>query len=206
MIDVKKYYYFFISLSFLIAIWLVKFIEIISGAGFVKFGVYPRKFEGAAGILFAPFIHSGFDHLLSNSFPLFIFMLSLFYFYKTSAKNIFLLIFFASNILLWIFGRSSYHIGASGIIYGLAAFFFFSGVIRKNKRDITISLLVTFLYGSLVWGVLPIKEGVSWEGHLLGAFSGIAAAFLFKNKDLPPKYDWEDEETDGRNLEIKYDD
>ena len=132
--------------------------------------------------------------------------ISIFYFYPTSSKKIVLIIYTFTNILVWIFARENYHIGASGIVYGLFSFLFFSGIFRKDKRAITLSLLTIFIYGGLSYGIFPIKQGISWESHLFGFLIGIFVAFFFRKTDLYKKYDWEDEdlEMDVRNLKISH--
>jgi membrane associated rhomboid family serine protease len=159
-----------------------------------KLGVYPREFSGLVGILTAPLIHADFSHLISNSFTLFILFFGVIYFYRNSVFQVFIIIYIVDGILVWLTARSSYHIGASGLIYGFASFLFFSGVFRKDKRSIALSLLIVFLYGSLVWGVLPVEPGVSFESHLFGAITGLICAFIFRKNDPPKKYSWEKEE------------
>ena len=162
---------------------------------FVSGGVMPRKLSGLPGIIFSPLIHSDWKHLIDNSIPTFILSLALFYFYREISYRIFFMIYFFGGILLWIIGREAYHIGASGIIYGLATFLFTSGVIRKVINLMAISLLVVFLYGSLVWGLLPFDYQVSWEGHLTGALVGVALAFLYRDQGPEPYTpSWEREE------------
>ena len=127
----------------------------------------------------------------------------LFSFYKKIAKQLFLWLFFIAGFWLWIIGRPSFHIGASGIIYALAAFLFISGIIRKNPRLSAVSMLIIFLYGSMIWGVLPTKEHVSWEGHLSGFMAGIIVAIFYRNEGPKrKKYQWEiDEELEKEFLE-----
>ncbi len=111
--------------------------------------------------------------------------------------------FFISGFFLWIIGRPSYHIGASGLVYALASFLFLSGLIKKNPRLAAVSLIITFLYGSMIWGVFPLKIDVSWEGHLCGLISGILVALFYKNHGPKrKKYDWELEEEN--QIEINY--
>jgi len=190
-----------IFLAFIILIWLIKFSENMFGFSLVKYGVSPGEISGLWGILFAPLIHANYGHLLSNSLPLLILGSALFYFYPSAAMKVFLAVYFIPNILLWFTGRSAYHIGASGIVYGLVTFIFFSGIIRRDVRSIGLSLIVTFLYGSFVWGVLPLDNKVSWESHLFGAITGIVCAFIFRKKDPYQKYKWEDEEEDSNSDE-----
>jgi len=121
-------------------------------------------------------------------------MLSLWYFYRNIALKIFITGTLLLGLLTWFIGRTSYHIGASGIIYMLFSFIFFSGIFRKYYRLIAVSLVVIFLYGSMVWYILPIEEKVSWEGHLSGFVTGILLAWVFK--DSGPQrlqYEWEEE-------------
>ncbi len=200
-----------IPFLFLLAMWLIKLIEVQFDFSFVKFGVLPQKATGLKGILFSPFIHKDLTHLFNNSYPILILGGLLFSMYRKIALQIFLLLFFISGFLLWIIGRPSFHIGASGIIYALAGFLCISGMVRKDPRLAAISLIVVFLYGSMIWGVLPTKEPVSWEGHLSGFIAGILVAFFYKNEGPKrKKYQWEiDEELESQddnanNIKINY--
>lgn len=183
---------------FLFLIWAVKIFEITMELSFVQGGVFPRRISGLRGILFSPTIHGDWKHLLDNSLPVFFLSLALFYFYRDIAYRIWLLIYFIGGILLWAVGREAYHIGASGLIYGLAAFLFLSGVIRKVRSLMAISLLVVFWYGGMVWGLLPFDYEVSFEAHITGAVSGIILAVLYRDQgpvpERSPLLDEEDEE------------
>ncbi len=191
----KIKYALFVPSLFLITIWIIKIIEYTFEISFVQYGIFPKKLSGIKGIFFAAFIHKDFNHLLNNSYPVLVLGAMLFSFYKEIAIKILIYLFFMSGVLLWVIGRPSFHIGASGIIYSLATFLFVSGVIRKNTSLSAISLLVVFLYGSMIWGVLPIKKFVSWEGHLSGLIVGFIIALLFRKKGpKQKKYDWEIEE------------
>ena len=185
-----------IALILLFIIWAIKIIEIFFGISFIHLGVLPRHISGIPGIFLFPFIHSGFQHLISNSFPLLLLITAMFYFYPSSSFKVLILIYFFSGTLVWLFARESYHIGASGVVYGLISFTFFSGIIRWDRRSIVLSLIVTFLYGGFTWGVLPIDEKISWEGHLAGALIGIACAFLFRKSDPYDKFAGMDTEDD----------
>ena len=194
----------FISLSFIVLLWLVKLFEEYTHADLSSLGVYPRKLSGLTGILTAPLIHADFSHLVSNSITLLVLMIFLFYAYTNSSFRVFFSIYFLSNMLVWIFGREAYHIGASGIIYGLVTFMFFVGVFRKDTKSIGLSLLVTFMYGGLVWGVLPTDPKISFEAHLAGAIIGILAAVVFRKSDpLPEKYEWEFEDEDDEEVDME---
>lgn len=181
---------------FVFFMWLVKIIEILFEIDLSGFGIYPLTLKGVPGIFFSPFIHADFNHLFSNSLPLFLLGVALFYFYSEVALKVFILTFFLTGILAWVAGRDAWHIGASGLVYGLASFLFFSGIIRRYFRLIALSLLIVFLYGSMVWGLFPgVYKNVSWESHMLGFFSGVVLAIWFR-KEGPqaPVYKWLDEE------------
>ena len=168
------------SAIILIIIWSVKLFEIVFDYDFTEYGVLPRNFNGLIGILFSPLIHSDVNHLLSNSLPVIILCLLIFNFYSQIAKKIFIYLYFISGLWLWCIGRESFHIGASGLIYAMASFLFFSGVLRKNSQLSAVALLVIFIYGGLFWGLFPIHKNVSWEGHLTGFIAGILVSFIFR--------------------------
>jgi membrane associated rhomboid family serine protease len=195
-----------IPVIFVLIIWIIKIIETTAGVSFVIYGVHPGSVSGLIGILTFPLIHGSWEHLFSNTLPVLLLSMGVLYFYKSSAAKVLLMAYFIPGIGIWLFARESYHVGASAVIYALAAYLFFSGIIKRDKRAISLALIVTFLYGGLVWGVLPLKEGISWEGHLFGALTGIAAAIIFRKKDIYKKYDWEDEENEipPEKLEISY--
>jgi len=125
--------------------WLVKIVEILFEADFSHYGIFPLKMDGISGILFSPFIHSSFSHLISNSLPLFFLSVALFYFYSEVVFSVFAWTYFLTGLMVWIAGREAWHIGASGVVYGLASFLFFSGIIRRHFRLIALSLLIVFL-------------------------------------------------------------
>ena len=192
----------FIPFLFLLLMWLVKVIEVNFQISLVRYGVFPQTIDGLKGILFSPFIHKDFTHLINNSYPILILGGMLFAIYRKIATQLFVWLYFISGLWLWIIGRPSFHIGASGFIYALASFLLVSGIIRKNPRLTAVSMLVIFLYGSMIWGLLPTKEPISWEGHLSGFISGILVAIFYKNEGpKPKKYQWEiDEEIEEELL------
>lgn len=196
-----------VPLIFVAFLWLIKIIETIFNISFANLGILPRYTSGLIGIITYPLIHENFNHLISNSVPILFLGTGILYFYPKASFKVFAIIYFLPGILIWFFGRTAYHIGASGLIYGFVTFLFFSGIIRRDNRSISLALVVTFLYGSLVWGVLPVDGKISWEAHLFGALSGILCAFIFKKSDPYKKYDWEDEPDDDKpdKLEISYD-
>ncbi|MDF1575762.1 MAG: rhomboid family intramembrane serine protease [Bacteroidales bacterium] len=181
---------------FLLLLWAVKFFEVSMELDFAGGGVYPRRWSGLQGILFSPLIHGNWKHLIDNSMPAFLLSLALFYFYRDIAYMIWLLIYLIGGILLWGVGREAYHIGASGLIYGLAAFLFLSGIIRRVRSLTAISLLVVFWYGSMVWGLLPFDFEVSFEAHITGAVSGVLLAILYRGQGPVPEKTMLEEEED----------
>ncbi|WP_348714795.1 rhomboid family intramembrane serine protease [Tenacibaculum sp. 190130A14a] len=175
---------FLIPTILVFSIWFIYYLEIRFGWNFNKFGVLPRKLSGLKGVFFTHFIHSGTKHLFNNSVPLFVLTASLFYFYKEVASKVLIYGALLTGMLTWIIGRESYHIGASGVVYLLFSFVFFSGIIRKHFRLISMSLIVIFLYGSMIWYIFPVKEGMSWEGHLSGFLMGLVFAYIYRNTGI----------------------
>lgn len=191
---------------FLAVIWGVNLTEYFLDANFSHFGVYPQQLKGLPGIFLSPLIHGDFNHLISNSIPWLTLGIGVFYFYNKIAYKIFFLIYFITGFWVWIGAREAYHIGASGIIYGFAAFLFTSGIIRNDIRMLAIALIVVFLYGSMVWGIFPIDMKISWESHLMGSIAGVILAVIYKNEGPQKiKYSWEEDDEDedeynGNNL------
>lgn len=185
----------FVSISLIVLLWVIKLFEIEYNLDLSKWGIYPLKFEGLRGIVFSPLIHASIEHLAANSLPLFILTFSLFFFYRKSPYTIFLLIYLFSGSFVWLFGREAFHIGSSGIIYGLAAYLFLSGILSRNVSQLTISLIVALVYGYLLWGIFPIKPEISWESHLWGGVSGFGLALLSQFGN-PPDSDNQEEDYD----------
>lgn len=186
-----------------LAIWTVFFIEVRFGINLNEFGVYPRKFSGLKGVFFSPFIHGSVEHLYNNTIPIAVLLASLFYFYRDVAIRVLLIGLLLSGLMTWCIGRPSYHIGASGMIYVLASFIFFKGIFTKHYRLIALSLTVVFIYGGLLWFIFPVKDGISWEGHLSGFLSGLFLASILKTK-LPEekKYPWQEDGYDEEEDEF----
>ncbi|SDM75841.1 rhomboid family intramembrane serine protease [Kriegella aquimaris] len=176
-------------------IWTVFWLELRFQVNLNQFGVIPRNFVGLRGIIFSPFIHGSVEHLYNNTIPLAILLAALFYFYRKIAFRVLFWGILLSGLFTWAIGRPSYHIGASGVIYVLVSFTFFKGIFSKYYRLVALSLIVVFIYGSLLWYIFPIKDDISWEGHLAGFVTGLLLAILIKAK-LPStkKYDWESED------------
>lgn len=182
-------------LLFVMSIWIVFWFESRFGVNFNKFGVYPRNIEGLRGIIFSPFIHGSLKHLFNNSIPLFVLSSALFYFYRNIRWKVLIFGLLLTGIATWIIGRESLHIGASGVVYMLAAFLFFKGIFSKQFQLTALALAVVFLYGGLLWYVFPVNPEISWEGHLSGFLVGLVFSFIFKTNPIQnKKYEWEKED------------
>lgn len=193
-----------IASALLLIIWLIKIFEVSTGIELSQYGIYPRQLKGLRGVIFSPLLHSDFSHLISNSTSLFVLTFSLFALYTRSALWVFPIIYIFHGLATWAIAREAYHIGASGLVYGFASYLFFMGVFRKDSRSIALSLLVVFLYGGLVWGVLPTDPNVSFEAHLSGAVIGLFCAIVFRKYDPFPA-DSEEEEEEEEDVNINYD-
>lgn len=170
--------------------------------GAVGFGLMPRNPDHLYGIFTFPLIHEDVSHLYSNAVPLFILMALLRYIYKPLFWTVFVLNWILSGAWLWLGGRPSFHIGASGLLYGLAAFLFFSGLWRWERRSMAVSLIVVFLYGGMVWGLFPFLKEVSWEGHVFGGMSGLLLSWIFRKREPQrPVYDWENDTDEDENID-----
>ena len=175
---------FVIPAIFVGVIWAVYWFEIQFGFNFNKYGVFPRTVKGLRGVFLTHFIHCDTKHLFNNSIPLMVLLSAVLYFYREIAFKVIVYGALLTGFFTWIIARDSYHIGASGIVYLLFSFVFFSGILRKHYRLIALSLIVIFLYGSMIWYVLPIEEGMSWEGHLSGFLVGGILSLLYRNKGI----------------------
>ena len=192
---------FIIAGVFILIIWLVRFFEYYTKIDLGVYGVEPKVLKGLFGILTSPLIHADFTHIFSNSISLFVLTFGLFYFYRRASIKVFLIIYLGSGLLVWMFARSAYHIGASGLIYGFASYLFFIGMFRRDKGAIALSLLMVFLYGSLVWGLFPVDQSISFESHIAGAGLGLLCAVIFRNSEPKKKYEWEEEEAEDDDTE-----
>ena len=172
--------------TILVAImWVVKIIEVLFHLDFSFIGVKPVSPEGIPGIFLFHFIHGDWEHLFANTIPILVLGSALYYFYRPIANRILLILMLSVGLLTWCGVRGGVHIGASGLVYGLTFFLMLSGFIRRDKKLIIISLVVVFLYGSLVWGLYPkyaIENNISWEGHLSGFVMGIVLAIYYKGE------------------------
>ena len=167
---------------FLILIWIIHLIKVIGSYELgMYFGLKPLSVPRISGILTSPLIHGDWGHLLGNSLSFIGLGFFMFYFYRKIALKSFFLIYLLTGIGVWLFGKNAFHIGASGIIYGMVALLFWVGVFRRNVRSIAISLVVLTLYSGMFYGLLP-KEKISYESHIVGAIAGIFAAYYYKNE------------------------
>jgi len=172
------------AIAFVFVLWTLKFLEEVTSTNLSFLGVYPRTLTGSIGIITGPLVHSDWLHLVSNSIPLIILIIALFYFFSRIAVSVFTLIYLITGFWVWIAARDAFHIGASGVVYGLISFLMLSGFIRKDIKLLALSFVIMILYGSqMVYGIFPLSEGVSWESHLLGMISGLFLAFYFKHNE-----------------------
>ena len=191
---------FTVAFAFALVLWMVKLIEYFGGVDFAQFGIYPRHAAGLVGILSAPFIHASISHLFANTPPVIVIGTMLLYGYPRASKVFLPVVYLGSGIAVWLFAREAYHIGASGLAFGMLFFVFTAGVLRWERRAIAISLLVFFLYGGMISGLIPGARKISFESHLSGAIIGIFMAFLLRHRDpeSPRKgYGWEQEEPES---------
>jgi membrane associated rhomboid family serine protease len=196
--EIKQIFYaLFFPAIFIILLWLIWILEEGLGCNWYYLGINPRTAEGLWGIITSPLVHGGIKHLYSNTIPLLFLLWCLLYFYKDLGYLVFPTLWILSGIFTWCLGRDSWHIGASGLIYSIAFFLFFSGIFRRYIPLMAVSLIVVFLYGSTIWNMFPVAElvdpTVSWEGHLSGGISGLICAIIFRKKG-PQKPEPEEEE------------
>ncbi len=165
--------------------WLTFTVQFYTQWNLFFLGVKPHNFFGLIGILTGPLIHSGFYHIVSNSVPLLFLGTVLFFFYQEIGKAVFFSSYFIPNILVWLFSpRATFHIGASGMIYSLAAFLILFGILRRDFLSLLVSAAILAIYGSIfLYGLLPQDVSVSWEAHLGGAITGVGVAVYFYQRE-----------------------
>ncbi|MFT3739118.1 MAG: rhomboid family intramembrane serine protease [Breznakibacter sp.] len=200
-VDQKRFVYgLVVALFFAFIMIVAKMVETLEHISLVRLGIHPRSIAGLWGILTSPFVHGDWGHLFSNITSFTALMVALLYFYKGVAYRVFFGIYIFSGLFVWAFGRESWHIGSSGLIYGMAAFLFFSGIVRQYIPLMAISLIVAFLYGSMVWGIFPLAIHLpySWEAHLGGTIAGILLAVLFRaSGPQKPKKVWDEDDPEA---------
>ena len=184
-------------LYLVLSLWVVHIIKLTLNLNLGRYGLIPRDIDGALGIITSPFIHGNLQHLISNSIPLFVLSSMIIIFYRKVAYQSIFLIYVLTGLVVWLAGRGNVaHIGASGVVYGLVSFVFWTGLFRRNIKSIILALVVTVLYSGYFMGVLPYQKGISWESHLFGALVGIIVAYWYKNireSDEQKKSPWDDE-------------
>ena len=198
--DKKKFFGSLVIPAILVTLmWAVKIVEISLNVELGRYGLVPHTVQGLLGILTLPFLHGGWEHLMANSVPIIVLGTALYYFYPTLANRVMLISYLGSGLLTWCLGDpSTTHVGASALIYSLNLFLIISGFIRGNRQLTVIALIMVFLYGSFIWGMIPSlarPQNISWEGHLSGAIIGMVLAFLLR-KEGPQKevHHWEDDD------------
>lgn len=170
-------------LTFVGILWVVHLLQEITGLNFGKLGVYPRHLEGLPGILTSPLIHGSWEHLFYNSISFLILGAVIFWFYPRIALKSIIWLYLLSGLGVWVIAQpNSFHIGASGVVYGMVALVFWNGVFRRNVKSIVLALIVLILYSGFFGGIVPGEEGISWESHLIGALVGIFLAWLYRNE------------------------
>ncbi len=190
---------FLFTLLFTALLWIIKIIVNVIDINFWSLGVKPEELIGTIGILTAPLIHGSFEHLISNTPALIILGTTLIYGYPRSWWIVVPIIWLGAGLGVWTTARPVYHFGASGLTYGLMFFIFVIGILRRDKLAIALSLLVFFLYGTMIWGIFPHQPGISFETHLWGAGLGVLCAILLRKRDPAPvtkRYEWENEDTE----------
>jgi len=190
---------------FVMFFWLSYFVNLTYDLGLNSWGIQPRSLAGLRGVLFSPFLHGSVGHLFSNSIPFLVSGGFVFHFWKDLSWRLIGLIWFFSAFPVWLYADSySTHIGASGVVYGMVAFVFTSGLIKKNRNLSAVALLLIFLYGGLIWGLFPqiTMDGtlISWEGHLSGAITGVGLALIFREKGPEDDRDRHDDDDDDPPL------
>jgi len=184
---------FRIALVLLAVLWGILIVDTVLNLHLNRFGLRPGSIPGLLGMFTAPLLHGGAGHLFNNSIPLLVAVTAILYLYPNSSLRVIPLIWLGSGFLGWFIGRPTLHIGASGLLYGLLAFVFVSGVLRRDMRSVSVSLLVWFLYGTMIWGIFPIRPNMSWELHLTGGLLGVVLAWVYRKSDRIPlkRYAWE---------------
>lgn len=167
---------------------LVFLIQVIFYTDLGFLGILPQVYSGLIGVVFAPLIHGSSMHLYANLFPILILGSSLYFFYDRIADQVFFYCYFMTNCVVWLFGRPYYHIGASGLVYGLAMFLIALGFFRGSFKSLLISVVIIIFYGGIIYGILPTNKLISWESHLAGAVVGMMMAFFASKKRYLSSY------------------
>jgi membrane associated rhomboid family serine protease len=189
----------------LAVMWMLHLVQWLLGFNLWTLGILPLREVGLKGILFSPLIHGSWAHLIANTIPLYLLTAMILFFYRRVATTAFITIYLFGGLLTWLLPfQSAWHIGASGLIYGLWGFVICNGFFRRNLKSIALALLVLFYFGGMFFGILPGESGISWQGHLAGLIAGIFASFWFKDTieqdEEKVKYSWEQEPMERKNF------
>lgn len=198
----------FIAIGAVLALTWIKLVEWTLDANFSVLGILPRSVSGLLGILTAPLLHGSFEHLAANALSILILLTLALYAYPRASARALPLIWIGSGLLTWMIGRTSLHLGASGVTHGLMFFVFVMGVLRRDRPAIAAALAAFFLYGGMFLSIFPHDPNISWEAHLGGGASGLLAALLWRRLDPAParrRYSW-DEDEERAALEHERDD
>jgi len=186
----------YIPALFVALLGIIRLLEYALNVDWYRYSIEPREWTGLRGILFAPLLHADWGHYGSNAVALLVLGSVSIYVYRVLTYRVVLWIWLLDGVGVWLLGRDSYHLGASGLIYGLASFLFFSGIMRHNRALWALSLFVIVGYGGLIWGMMPFLEDISWEAHLFGFLSGVGLSVYYRNAGPQddPVPDWYNEE------------
>ena len=181
---------------FVAVLWNLHFLEFLFQLDVYRLGVLPREPQGLVGVVTGPLIHGSWSHLVSNTLPLLLLGSMLMYGYPRSRWRVIVIIWLVSGLGVWLFARSSFHFGASGLTHGMFFFLFTAGILRRDRRSAALLMVAFYMYGGMVLSIFPGDPGISFEYHAFGALAGIGCGFAFRDSDPRPqrrRYSWEDE-------------
>lgn len=178
---------FRVPLLIVLSLWIIHAFVTLFDINVAMYALAPRRSYGLWGILTSPLLHSDWGHLFNNSFPILVTASMMYFFYRKAAVPAIIIIYLLTGLAVWVFGHSGFHIGASGVAYGMVSFIFWSGIFRRNIESIILALIVVMLYSGMIAGVFPDEPGISWESHLFGAIMGLLTAIMFSGVDVPEK-------------------
>jgi membrane associated rhomboid family serine protease len=184
--------------AFVAVLWLIHLAGILFGLDLGRLGISPRQSSTLGGLLFMPLIHGSWSHLFSNSGPLLVLGTAMLHSFPRASRVALPAIWLGSGLGVWLFARAGFHIGASGLTYGMMFFVFVIGMLRRDRASMALSMIVFLLYGGTIWGLFPHQPGVSFEAHVSGAVVGTLCAFWLRWRDPPPPrraYAWESKES-----------
>lgn len=170
------------GLLFVMLLWLISLLSYLAEVNLSWLGIFPRNFFGLIGVVTGPLIHADMIHLLSNTFPFLLLSGFILFQHRKKGVDVLWFVYVLSGVLTWFIGRQAYHVGASGVIYGMASYLLFVGFTGRDRGSFAVSLAILFLYSGLFYGMIPGEERVSWEGHIAGFMAGFIAALTFGGK------------------------